>query len=100
MIAHYKIFPGKSAAAFQITISAPKRNFKKAHDRNRIKRLLRETIRQNKLILESFLTDKDQTLALFLIYTAREELEFDILQQKTKKILNLIINEISNDTKN
>lgn len=97
LVIHYAELPLHKSATFQITVSAPKRIFKKAHDRNRIKRLLRESIRQNKLILESFLTENNKQLALFMIYIAKEELPFDVLQKKMKTILNQIIKEISNE---
>ena len=64
---HYSLIPLSSDASFQITVSAPKRNFKKAHDRNRIKRLMREAIRKNKLILEPFLLENKKQVALFMI---------------------------------
>jgi ribonuclease P protein component len=98
LVIHYSELPIKTDVPFQITVSAPKRNFKKAHDRNRIKRLLRESIRQNKLILESFLKTNNKQLALFMIYIAREEIPFDVLQKKMKLVLNQIINEISHET--
>ena len=63
----------KTDAKFQVVISVPKRKFKKAVDRNRIKRLIREAVRKNKYILEEALSAEDQQLALFLIYTASEE---------------------------
>lgn len=98
-VIHYADIPLHTDVPFQITISAPKRNFKKAHERNRIKRLLRESIRQNKLILETFLKENNKQVALFMIYTAREEVQFEILQKKMKQILNQLIKEIGNDTK-
>lgn len=88
----YALCPIPSKAAFQITISVPKRNFKKAHDRNRIKRLLRECIRKNKLILEEPLKASEQQLALFLIYKHNSELDYTTLMHKTSKIL-LLLNE-------
>lgn len=100
IVIQYAPLPLFSNIPFQITISVPKRNFKKAHDRNRIKRLMREAIRKNKLILESFLQQKEQQLALFMIYTAREEVDYDFLLKKTKQIFNQLINEISNDNVN
>ena len=81
-VIHYADLQTQIDVPFQITISAPKRNFKKAHERNRIKRILREAIRENKLILETFLMENERKLALFMIYTAKEELSFDVLQKK------------------
>lgn len=81
-----------SDAPFQITISVPKRSFKRAHERNRIKRLIRECIRKNKLILEGPLINKKQQLALFLIYKHNLELDYATLLKKTEKIF-LSLNE-------
>jgi ribonuclease P protein component len=97
---HYSLLPLTSDASFQITVSAPKRNFKKAHDRNRIKRLMREAIRKNKLILESFLLENKKQVALFMIYTAREEIPYDILFKKTTLLFTQLIKEITNETTN
>lgn len=97
---HYSLLPLTSDASFQITVSAPKRNFKKAHDRNRIKRLMREAIRKNKLILEPFLLENKKQVALFMIYTAREEIPYDILFKKTTLLFTQLIKEINNETTN
>jgi ribonuclease P protein component len=85
--------PNKKAI-FQVTISVPKRNFKKAHDRNRIKRLIREAIRKNKLILEEPLKKKNQHVALFLIYKHNAVLDFKSINQKTEIIFNLLNQKI------
>ena len=97
---NYSLIPLSSDASFQITVSAPKRNFKKAHDRNRIKRLMREAIRKNKLILEPFLLENKKQVALFMIYTAREEIPYDILFKKTTLLFTQLIKEITNETTN
>jgi ribonuclease P protein component len=81
---------------FQVTISAPKRYYKKAHDRNRIKRIVREAIRKNKLILEPFLVERGLHMALFVIYTGREELKTETLHKKTQQLFKQLIDEISN----
>ena len=86
-------------APFQITISAPKRLFRKAHDRNRIKRLMRETVRKNKINLETFITDNNKNLALFMVYTNREEMPYEVLLKKTEQLFSQLIQKIaSNDT--
>lgn len=48
----------------KVVISVSKHKFKKAVDRNRIKRILRECYRHNKSILEHGLQNKDCNLAL------------------------------------
>lgn len=63
----------KTTKRFQIVIAVPKRKFKRAVDRNRIKRLIREAVRKKKHIIESSMTAEEQQLALFLIYTSNEE---------------------------
>jgi ribonuclease P protein component len=99
-VLYYLELPLPNSSPFQITVSVPKRIFKKAHDRNRIKRLMRECIRKNKLNLEPFLIENKKQVALFMIYTAREELTIEFLQKKTKQLFKQLIDELSKDTKN
>lgn len=95
MLAHYKEMDRTDeTVSFQIVLSAPKRNFRKAHDRNRIKRLMREAIRKNKLPLESFLEERGKCLALFVIYTSREEFSLAVLEKKTKQLISGLIKQI------
>jgi ribonuclease P protein component len=70
-----KDFPVK----FGISVST--RNFKKAVDRNKIKRMSREIWRLHKhLIYEKFL-EKNIQIAVFYIYTQKEILPYDDLEK-------------------
>lgn len=55
-------------------VSAPKRNFKKAVDRNYLKRLMREAFRKNKYLVEDM---KTQKYAFMFIYTGRQKLDYN-----------------------
>ena len=67
------------------------RNFKKASDRNRIKRLAREAYRLQKTVLQEKLVKSRQHLALFFIYTGKELPDFAVVSVKMKLILERLI---------
>ncbi|MDC0099829.1 MAG: ribonuclease P protein component [Crocinitomicaceae bacterium] len=94
LIAKYKKVELTNDAPFQMVISAPKRTFKNAFQRNRIKRLCKEAIRLNKQILEEPLNNKKLTLGICLIYSAKEELAIELLNRKTQKLFNKIIDDL------
>ncbi|HEX6916409.1 MAG TPA: ribonuclease P protein component [Chitinophagaceae bacterium] len=72
-----------------VTVST--RNFKKAVERNRIKRLVREAYRLNKPRLLDHLTGKGHQLAVFFIYTGKDLPSFTELNEKMQVILNKLI---------
>ncbi len=76
----------KTEKRFQIVISVPKRKFKRAVDRNRIKRLIREAVRKKKYIIEEAMTAEEQQLALFLIYTSNEEETYQKILDKIEAL--------------
>jgi ribonuclease P protein component len=71
----------------QLLISVPKQNLKKAVARNKIKRRIREAWRINKHILYERLTEREQQLAVSIIYTASEILPSDQIREKIILIL-------------
>ena len=93
-VVHFLEVDEKLEAPFQVTISAPKRNFRKAHDRNRIKRLMRETIRFNKMILENKISKSQKNIIMFMVYTSKEEIPFTTLMKKNELLFEQIIKHI------
>ena len=78
----------------QVGVSVPKRNFKKAVDRNRIKRLLRESYRLQKQTVYS----KVKKPYVFMIsYLAKDEWKYEAIHQKMEKLLLKFIEEIEKD---
>ena len=61
-------------------------NFKKAVDRNRIRRLTKEAWRLQKNSLQEMLPEKKQ-LAVFLLYTSKEIESYQLVKEKIKKII-------------
>ena len=60
----------------QVGVSVPKRNFKKAIDRNQIKRQLREVYRLHKQDVISRLEKKDKRIAMMIIFAGKEKVEY------------------------
>jgi ribonuclease P protein component len=71
------------------------RNFKKAVDRNRIKRLLREGYRLEKLPLETALTGSQKKLDVFFVFTGKELPEYLLIKEKLAVILKKLINLVN-----
>jgi len=74
----------------QVGVSVSKRNFKSAVDRNRIKRQLREAYRLNKGSIIAKLDLADKRLAMMIIYTSNEKLEFVDIEHKLLKAIESI----------
>ncbi len=80
----------------KLVISVPKRNFKKAVDRNRVKRLIREAFRHNKAALYQLLKEQGINIHAGIVYTGRslpsqeranEKISLLLLQLKKKIVL-------------
>jgi ribonuclease P protein component len=72
---HY-LFSNAEKTSLQFGAGVSKRNFKKAVDRNRIKRLMREAYRLQKIILQEKLKEQNSQISIFFIYTGKELPEY------------------------
>lgn len=79
---------GPLQAAFVV----PKRNFKKAHERNRIKRLMREAYRLNKHNLYSHCAGANIRMSALLIYTPKKLTNIYEVSQKIVLVLQRLMN--------
>ena len=76
----------------QAGVGVSSRYFKKATDRNRIKRLLREAYRLHKNELIAHLQKEGKTLSVFFIYTGKDLPQFEIIREKTELVISKLIN--------
>jgi ribonuclease P protein component len=83
--------PDERPVPVQLLISVSKRNFKKAVDRNKIKRLIREAYRKNKHILCDDLSAHSKRLLLGFIYNAKTIMEYKEIERKIILILQRLI---------
>ncbi len=66
----------------QVAFIVPKRNFKKASDRNRIRRRMKEAYRLHKTTFRSGYINSGKKLVFALYYSAREEKYYPEIESK------------------
>ena len=82
----YLIQDKNSLLKTQASFSVPKRNFKKAVDRNRIKRLIKEAYR---LEQRKILQDYNLSLFIMITYLGKKEPIFSEVKENIKELLTL-----------
>jgi ribonuclease P protein component len=78
----------------QAGFSVSKRNFKRAHDRNRYKRLMREAYRLQKTAWYDFLKQYNLQCAVMLMFTAKDAQNAETVHYKMGKVLSKMQAEI------
>jgi len=74
--------------------AVPKRRISKATSRNKVRRKLKEAYRLHKHSLEKVLEDSNQKMALFFVYTGKENANYALLEEKIQLILNELAKRI------
>jgi ribonuclease P protein component len=82
----------------RVLISVSRKNFRKASERNHLKRLIREAYRKNKYILHEFLMEKRLQCDFSLVFIGKEALAYSTLEEKIIKLLERLTREIENNS--
>lgn len=83
----YHVIPKEKIEA-KVIISVSKKRFRRAHDRNRIKRLMREAYRLQKAeLLYPILNELSLSIDFAIQYIAKEELSYAYLSERMTKML-------------
>lgn len=77
-----------------ILISVPKKRFKRAVKRNRVKRQVREAYRKNKHDLLNVLNEKEYGVAIAFIYLSNELYPTEKIEETTKLIIEKLIRKL------
>lgn len=80
----------------QAGVTTSSRHFKKAVERNRIKRVLREAYRLQKIPLQQHLLEQQKSLILFFIYIGKELPDFAEVNKKMQILLQRLSDSILN----
>lgn len=83
----------------KVLISASKKHFRKAVERNHVKRLCKEAYRKNKQVLYDYLVEKNIGCDFSLVYIGREADPYTEIEEKIIAVLHRLISEIENNTK-
>jgi ribonuclease P protein component len=90
--------PGNTSPS-KLLISVPKRNFKRAVDRNLIKRQIRESFRLNKDELYAFLSSENRNCSFAIVFAAKSKVSYSELDATIVLALKRLVKEMKDSDK-
>lgn len=84
----------RSDYPLQFAVSVPKRRFKKAVDRNRIRRRIRESYRLQKHLMYKVLEGREQQYAFMVLYTGQEELSYREIEKAMEQLMRRFLKKV------
>lgn len=90
----FLIEPLADSVSSSVLVGVPKKRFKRAVKRNRLKRLMREAYRLNKTELIEKLIEKQLQIHIAFNYVSNEEMYFATMEKKMKVSLQRLIDKI------
>ena len=91
---YWLLAPIEQDVPAQLLVIVGKRSFKRAVDRNRIRRQIREMYRLSKPGFHQFLEERHQQCMLTFIYTSNQHIETQEMERKIKLIFRRLENDI------
>jgi len=98
-LVYVEILP-KNANDLQFLISVPKKRFKLAVSRNRIRRVISEAFRLNASEFQNSLHQLEKQFAIALIYIGKKEVNFETIEKYVQQILSELSIKIQNNENN
>lgn len=86
----------RSEYPVQFALSVPKRRFKKAVTRNRLRRQIREAYRLQKAKIYAALDDQDVQYAFMIIYTGQEMLPYAQIEKAMQHSIRRFLKKVKN----
>jgi len=93
----FTIGPKSDDEPASILVSVPKKRFKRAVKRNRLKRLIREAYRLNKVSFIEKLEEKNLQMHIAFNYVSNDVLDFTTIEKKIKLSLERLIDKIESE---